>query len=181
MKHTRVPRIFGGLLSKQSRYQAFTFFKAESGSRSQVESKTGKKWNGPNRKSNRLRNKKKSTYLVPPWIIAWADWCGARFALATNLLTRITVPRKFNCPYATSDQRSLLCANFVPTQISPTLYGLLYSVVIFLQQRTKDTGTNNVIDQGVDMCSPWRCCCWCRWLGVAPKMKSGRPIKIRII
>ena len=70
MKHTRVPGryagIFGGLLSKQSRYQAFTFFKAESGSRSQVESKTGKKWNGPNRKSNRLRNQKKYTYLVPP-------------------------------------------------------------------------------------------------------------------
>ena len=59
-----------------------------------------------NRKSNRLRNQKKYTYLVPPWIIAWTDWCGARFALAT-------VPRKFNFPYATSDQRSLLCANFV--------------------------------------------------------------------
>ena len=61
------------------------------------------------------------------------------------------MPRKFNLPYAISDQASLICANFVPTSISPTLYGLLYSVVMFLQQRTKDTGTNNPIDQGVDM------------------------------
>ena len=45
------------------------------------------------------------------------------------------------------------------------------------------------IDQDVDRYSPWRCCCWrcccccccCRWLGVAPKMRSGRPIKIKII
>ena len=63
------------------------------------------------------------------------------------------MPRKFNLPYAISDQTSLLCANVVPTLISPTLYGLLYSVVMFLQQRTKDTRTNNPIDQGVNMCS----------------------------
>ena len=108
-----------------------------------------KKRNGPNRKSNRLTKKTKSTYLVPSWIITWADWCGARFALAMNLFTRITVRRKFNLPYAISDQTSLLCTNFVPTLISPTLYGLLYSVVMFLHQRTKDTITNNPIDQSV--------------------------------
>ena len=153
MKHPRVPRTvcrdIGGLLSKHGRYQAFTFFEAESEIRSQVESKTGKKRNGPNRKSNRLTKKTKSTYLVPSWIITWADWCGARFALAMNLFTRITVRRKFNLPYAISDQTSLLCTNFVPTLISPTLYGLLSSVVLFLNQRTKDTITNNPIDQSV--------------------------------
>ena len=53
-------------------------------------------------------------------------------------------------PYAISDQRSLLCANSVPTSITPTLYGLLYSVVVYLQQRTKEAGTNNPIDQDVD-------------------------------
>ena len=63
------------------------------------------------------------------------------------------MPRKFNLPYAISDQTSLLCANVVATLISPTLYGLLYSVVMFLQQRTKDTRTNNPIDQGVNMYS----------------------------
>ena len=58
--------------------------------------------------------------------------------------------QKFNLPYAISDQTGLPYANCVPTSISPTLYGLLYSVVMFLQQRTKDTGTNNPIDQDVD-------------------------------
>ena len=87
---------------------------------------------------------------MPHWIITWADWCGARLALATHLLTWITVQRKFNSPYAISDQTSLLYANFVPTLISPTLYGLLYSLVMFLQHRTMDTGANNPTDQGVD-------------------------------
>ena len=64
------------------------------------------------------------------------------------------VPRKFNLPYAISDQTGLLYANFVPTSISPTLYGLLYFVVMLLQQKTKDTGTNNPIDQDVDRYSP---------------------------
>ena len=123
---------------------------------------------------------------MPHWIIAWADWCSARFALAMNFSRRIMVPRKFNLPYAIADQGGLLCANFVPTSISPTLYGLLYSVVMFLQQRTKDTGTNNPIDQDIDRYSPWSCCCCCCWwwwwsLGVAPKMKFGRPIKIKVI
>ena len=170
----RYAGIFGGLLSKHCRYQAFKFFEVESGIRSQVGSKIGKMPNGPNRKLNRLTKKKNFTYLVPYWIITWADWCGATFALATNLFTRITVQRKFNSPYAISDQTSLLYANFVPTLISPTLYGLLYSAVMFLQQRTKDTRTNNPIDQSVDMCSARRFCC-CKWLGVAPKMKKVRP------
>ena len=56
-------------------------------------------------------------------------------------------------PCAISDQTSLLYANFVPTLINSTLYGLLYSVVMLLQQRTKDTRTNNPIDQGVNMYS----------------------------
>ena len=60
------------------------------------------------------------------------------------------MPRKFNLLYAIPDQASLLCANSVPTSISPTLYGLLYSAVMFHQQRTKDAGTNNPIDQDVD-------------------------------
>ena len=151
----------------------FSNRKVESGIRSQVGSKIGKMPNGANPKFNRLTKKKKSTYLVPHWIITWADWCGARLALATNLLTWITVQRKFNSPYAISDQTSLLYANFVPTLISPTLYGLLYSAVMFLKQRTKDTRTNNPIDQSVDMYSARRFCC-CRWLGVAPKMKKVR-------
>ena len=192
MKHTRVPRTvrrdIWRLAIRTSSIPSLHIF--QSRIRNEIESRieNRKKRNGPNRKSNRLTKEKKSTYLVPHWSITWADWCGARFALATNLLRRRTMPRKFKLRYAISGQASLLYANFVPTSISPTLYGLLYSVVMFLDKRTKDTGTKNPIDQDVDMHSPWRCCCcWryccccCRWLGVALKMKSGRPIKIRII
>ena len=92
---------------------------------------------------------------MPHWIITWADWCGARFALAMDFSRRITVEIQFAVRYCRP--RGLLCANSVPTSISPTLYGLLYSVVMFLQQRTKDTETNNPIDQGVDRYSPWSC------------------------
>ena len=68
-------------------------------------------------------------------------WC--KVCISYENLTRATVPRKFNLPYAISDQTGLLCANFVPTLISPTLYGLLYSVVMFLHQKTKETGIHN--------------------------------------
>ena len=40
----------------------------------------------------------------------------------------VTVDREFNLPYAIRDQAQ----TFVPTSISPTLYGMLYSVVMFL-------------------------------------------------
>ena len=188
MKHTRVPRTvrrdIWRLAIETSSIPSLHIFRSRI--RNEIESRIEdrKKRNGPNRKSNDLTKEKKSTYLVPHWIITWADWCGTRFALATNFSRRITVPRKFNLPYAIADQVSLLCANFVPTSISPTLYGLLYSVVMFLQQRTKDTGTNNSNRPRRRYVYPWRCCCWrcCgRWLGVALKMTSGRPIKIRII
>ena len=72
----RYAGIFGGLLSKHRRYQAFTFCEVESKIRSQVESKTGKKPNGPNRKSNRLTKKKK--LHVPgatlSYYLGWLVW-----------------------------------------------------------------------------------------------------------
>ena len=183
MKHTRVPRTIckevRRLAIEHLRYLAFTFFEAESGIISQVESKTGKKRNGPNRKSNRLTNKKKYTYLNCV-IIAWVDWCGARFALATNLLTIIEGVIQFAARYFRADESAWrkLCTNVNQPH-------LIWATVLYRQvppTRSKDTRTNNPIDQGVDMyLSPRRCCC-CRWLGVAPiKMKSGRPIKIRIL
>ena len=137
----RYAGIFGGLLSKHRRYQAFTFCEVESKIRSQVESKTGKKPNGPNRKSNRLTKKKIHIPCATlNYYLGWLMWC--KVCISYENLTRATVPRKFNLPYAISDQTGLLCANFVPTLISPTLYGLLYSLVMFLQQRTMDTGAN---------------------------------------
>ena len=137
------------------------FFEAESGIRSRVEWKTGKKSYGPNRKSNRLTKKKIPHTLCHIELLLGLIDVVQGLREATNLLARITVSWKFNLPYAISNQTSLLCANFVPTLISPTLYGLLYSVVMFLQQRTMDTGTNNPTDQDVDKKSPRRCCCCC--------------------
>ena len=147
MKHTRVPGTLRGdtwrLAIETSSIPSLHIFRSRIQNQivSRIESRKKDDWTEP---KNKLPNKEtKSTYLVPHWIIAWADWCGARFALATNLLARITVPRKFNLPYDISDQTSLLCTNVVPTLISPTLYGLLYSAIMLCQQRTKDTKTNN--------------------------------------
>ena len=96
--------------------------------RNQIESRieNRKEPNGPIRKSNYLTKKK-----IPHWpcatlnsYLGWLMRC--KVALATNLFTETTLPWKFHLPYAIPDQvRSLLCANFVPTSISPTLYGLL--------------------------------------------------------
>ena len=148
MKHTRVPRtvrrdIWRLAIETLSIPSLHIFSKPnpesdrKSNRKPEKEELTEPKIKSPNKE-------KKSTYLVPRWITTWADWSGARFALTTNLLARITVPRKFNLPYVISDQTSLLYTNVVPTLISPTLYGLqLYSAVMFFQQRTKDTRTNN--------------------------------------
>ena len=123
----RYAGIFGGLLSKHLRYRAFTLFEAGSGIKLKVESKTGNSRMDRYRKSYLPNKEKNSTYLVPHWILTWADWCGARFALATNLsYKKQRCTWKFHLPYAIPDQASLLCANFVPISISPTLYGLLY-------------------------------------------------------
>ena len=156
----RYAGIFGGLLSKHPRYQAFTFFEAESGIRSKVESKAGREPNRPIRKSNRLKKKK-----IPHTL------CQVEFLLGLIYVVQSCVsnesPYKNNVaveiPFAVRypDQARLLYANFVPTSISPTLYGMLNSVVRFLHQRTNDTGTNNLTDQGVHMYRPWWCCCCC--------------------
>ena len=69
MKHTRVPRPvrrdIWRLAIETSSIPSLHISEAESGIRSQVESKAGKARNGPNRKLNCLTKKKKSTYLVP--------------------------------------------------------------------------------------------------------------------
>ena len=89
MKHTRVPRTvrrdIWRLAIETSSIPSLHFFEAESGIRSQVESKAEKR--GMYRTEPKIKSpskEKKSTYLVPHWIITWADWCGARFALASN-------------------------------------------------------------------------------------------------
>ena len=94
MKHTRVPRTIRRdirrLAIETSSIPSLYIFRSRIRNHIASRIENRKKPNGPNRKFNRLTKKKKSTYLVPQWIITWADWCGARFALSTNFLTRIT-------------------------------------------------------------------------------------------
>ena len=94
--------------------------------RNQIESRieNRKEPNRPIRKSNCLTKKK---FHIPcatlNSYLGWLMRC--KVALTTKLFTETTLPWKFHLPYAIPDQASLLCANFVPTSISPTLYGLL--------------------------------------------------------
>ena len=120
MKHTRVPRTvrrdIWRLAIETSSIPSFHIFR--SWIRNQIERRIEdrKKPNGPNRKSNRLTKKQNSTYLVPRWIITRADWCGAMFAQASNLLAKTTLPWKFNLPYAILDQTSLFLQNLYQHQ-----------------------------------------------------------------
>ena len=76
-------------------------------------------------------------------------WCNVCTSDESSYKNNIAVEIQFAVRYFRPNES--VFAKFVSTSISPTLYGLLYSVVMFLQQRTKDTGTKNPIDQGVDM------------------------------
>ena len=80
----RYAGIFGGLLSKHRRYQAFTFFFSPNPESDRMSNRKPKKPNGKSRKSNRLTKNQIPRTFLPHWIITWADWCGAMFALATN-------------------------------------------------------------------------------------------------
>ena len=161
MKHTRVPRTVRSdiwrLAIEISSIPSLYIFEAESEIISKVESKTVNKPNEPNRKSNRLKKKK----FHVPWAtlnyyLGRLMWCNVCVFYAVNRLSKTTLPAvEFNLPYAIADPASLPCANFVPTSISPALYGMLYSVVMLLQQRT--TGTHNPKDQGVDSPRNIRC------------------------
>ena len=158
MKHTRVPRT----VCRDNWWLAMKALSIPSlrilwsRTRNQIKSRieNRKKTNGPNR-SKRLKNRK---IYIPcatlDYYLGWLMWC--KVCISNEPSYKKNGASKFNLPYGISDQTGLRYANFVPTLISPTWYGLLY-FVMFLQQRTKDTRTNNPIDQGVDKYSPWRC------------------------
>lgn len=124
--------------------------------------------------------------------------------LATNLLIKTTLLCKFKLLYATADQASAWSAehNMVPrvslnrgerepgNQVAlpkicaniNQLY-LIWAAVRNLSsclsnERTKDTGTHNRTNQGVDNKKIYSSS---MMTTVAPKLKTGRPIKIRII
>ena len=154
MQHTRVPQTVRRdwrLAIETLSIPSFHIF--QSWIRNQIECwiEDRKKPNGPNRKSDRLTKKKNSTYLVPCWIfcLGWLMWCKVCTSFEPSYKNNVAVEIQFAVRYFRPNES--VFAKFVPTSISPTLYGLLYSVVMFLQKRTKDTGNNNPIDQGVDM------------------------------
>ena len=154
MKHTRVPwtvrRDIWWLAIETSSIPSLYIFEAESEIRSKVESKTVNKPNEPSRKSNRLKQEKiprtlghVELLLGPIDVVQCLRYLRREPSFKNNVALLAV---EFNLPYAIADQRSLPCANFVPTSISPTLYGMLFFVVMFLHQRTKDTGTHNPTD-----------------------------------
>ena len=110
MKHTRVPQTVRRdwrLAIETLSIPSFHIFR--SWIRNQIECwiEDRKKPNGPNRKSDHLTKKKIPHTSCHVEFFAWADWCGAMFAQASNLLTKTTLPWKFNLPYAILDQTSL--------------------------------------------------------------------------
>ena len=178
----RYAGIFGGLLSKHLRYQAFTFFEAESGIRSKVESKAGREPNRPIRKSNRLTKKKK--FHIPcatlNSYLDWLMWCNA--ALATNLLTKKRCRGNSIC--RTLFQTKRVC-------FTQTLYqhqsALPYMGCCTLSSCSSIKGPL-ILGPTISQTKAYICIVHDVVVVVvyvvvyyAPKMKSGRPIKLRII
>ena len=150
MKHTRVPRTVRSdiwrLAIEISSIPSLYIFEAESEIISKVESKTVNKPNEPNRKSNRLKKKK----FHVPWAtlnyyLGRLMWYNVCVFYAVNLLSKTTLLAvEFNLPYAIEESAlRKLCTNIDQPYL---LYQMLHSVVMFLHQRTKDTGTHNPTD-----------------------------------
>ena len=151
MKHIRVPWDgtlgFGGQLSRRYRYQAFAFFEAESAIRLKVKSKTEKaEWTEPIEKPKRRKQKNPHTFPTLKYLnlgrLMRYNVC-EKYEFFCKKKNKW--PQKFNLfhtLFLQAKHASFWYANFVPTSISPTLNGLLYSAM-FLHQRTNDTGTHN--------------------------------------
>ena len=155
MKHTRVPRTvrrdIWRLAIETSSIPSLHIFRSRI--RNEIESRieNRKKLNWPNRKSNRLTKEKKSTYLVPHWINTWADWCGARFALAMNLLTRITVPRNSICRTLLQTKGIYFVQTLYQHQSALPYVGCCTLSSCSSNKGPRILGPTIQIDQGVDM------------------------------
>ena len=88
MKHTRVPRTvrrdIWRLAIETSSIPSLHIFFSPNPESERMSNRKPKKPNGKSRKSNRLTKNQIPRTFLPHWIITWADWCGAMFALATN-------------------------------------------------------------------------------------------------
>ena len=110
----RYAGIFGGLLSKHCRYQAFTFLEVESGIRSQVGSKIGKMPIGPNRKFNRLTKKKFHIRCATlNYYLGWLMRCKVCFSYEPSYKINGAAEIQFAVRYFRSNESALrkLCTN----------------------------------------------------------------------
>ena len=181
MKHTRVPRtvrtdILRPAIEASSIPQPLHFSKPNPESDRKSNRKPEKS------RMDRIENlsakkKKKSTYLVPRVVfrLGLIDVVQSLLKLRTYLLTKTTLPRVFNfiCFIRYFGPResasSKLCTNIDQPYL---IWAAVLCYVSILHQKTNDTG----------MKTPTEKKAWLRvhddfWrLGVASKMKSGRPI-----
>ena len=187
MKHTRVPRTvrrdIWRLAIETSSIPSLHIFRSRIRNHIASRIENRKKPNGPNRKSNRLTKKKK--IHVPgatlSYYLGWLVWCKVYIRYELRFLQRC--------------RGNSICRKLLQTKrvwFVQTLYqhqsALPYMGCCTLSSCSSNKGPRILRptiqkNQDVDMYSPWSCCCCCWWwsLGVAPKMKSGRPIKIKII
>ena len=110
----RYAGIFGGLLSKHPRYQAFTFFEAESGIRSKVELKAGREPNRPIRKSNRLTKKKiPHTLCHTEFLLGLIDVVQCCISKEPSYRNSVAVEIPFAVRYSRQNESALrkLCTN----------------------------------------------------------------------
>ena len=186
MKHTRVPRTvrrdIWRLAIETSSIPSLHIFEAESGIRSQVESKAGKARSGPNRKLNCL-TKKKYPHTLFHYYLGWLMWRKVCISYEPSYKNNGDAEIQFAVRYFRPNESALykLCTNINQPY-------LIWAAVLDLSSCSSNKGPI-ILGQTIHresnrpkrryVYSPW-CWCCCRWLGVAPKMKSRRPIKIRI-
>ena len=131
MKHNGVPRTLRRDIWRLANNQAFIFVDAESGIRSKVESKAGKS------RMDRILG----LIDVVQWLHQLRTFLQKQRCFAnSNYRTLLQIKRQLGLQSTTWSPGSpltvgrenlgtrLLCAKFVPTSISSTLYGLLFVI-----------------------------------------------------
>ena len=180
MKHTRIPwdgtQGFSGQLSRHYRYQAFAFLKPnpELSWKSNREPEKAE-WTEPIEKPKRRKQRNPHTFPTLKYLnlgrLMRCNVCEKY----EPFCKKKKWPQKFNLFHTLLQAKhvSFWDANFVPTSISPTLYGLLYSAM-FLNQENQWywVPCHNHGEKKTWMYCPY----WWHVMVVTPKMKSGRPI-----
>ena len=168
MKHTRVPRTVRRDLAASYRNIVDTkpsrFLKPnpELGWKSNRKPKKTE-WTKPIEKPKRRKQKNPHTFPTLKYLnLGRLMRCNVCEKYEPFCKKKKKWPQKFNLFHTLLQAKhvNFWDANFVPTSISPTLYGLLYSAM-FLHQRTNVTGTHTTITvkkKNVDVLSMMMTC-----------------------